>query len=130
MDGAELMRKVAAGFAKSDLQPLLDAVHPEIVWKTAAKSPGLFRFNGEYKSDAIRELLAQISMDYTFHRFAPKEIVSSGDIVWGLFDVRFRSIRRRYRRRRKSWNWKWRFAGGSRTARSSSIRLFSTPPRC
>ena len=87
MDGAELMRKVAAGFEKSDLQPLLDAVHPDIVWKTGAKSAGLFRFNGEYKKDAIRELLAQISMDYTVRRFAPKEIISSGDTVWGLFDI-------------------------------------------
>jgi ketosteroid isomerase-like protein len=87
MDGAELMRTIAAAFEKSDLQPLLDAIHPDIVWKTGAKSPGLFRFSGEYKKGAIRELLAQIAMDYTVHRFAPKDIISSGDIVWGLFDI-------------------------------------------
>jgi hypothetical protein len=26
-------------------------------------------------------------MDYTFHRFVPREIVAKGDIVWGLFDA-------------------------------------------
>jgi ketosteroid isomerase-like protein len=90
MDGAELMRKVAAGFEKSDLQPLLDAIHEEIVWKTATKHEGLFRFGGEYKNrPGVLEILSKISMDYTFHHLRPKEILASGDVVWAHFDVGF-----------------------------------------
>jgi ketosteroid isomerase-like protein len=88
MDGAELMRKVAAGFEKSDLRPLLDAIHEEIVWKSATKHEGLFRFDGEYKNrPGVLDILSKISFDYTFHHLKPKEILAGGDVVWGLFDV-------------------------------------------
>jgi ketosteroid isomerase-like protein len=88
MDGAELMRKVVAGFEKSDLRPLLDAMHDEIVWKTANKHKGLFRFDGHYKGKAVVvDVLAKLSVDYTFRSFVEKEILASEDVVWGLFDV-------------------------------------------
>ena len=88
MDGAELMRKVAAGFEKSDLQPLLDAIHEDIVWKTASKQQGVLRFDGEYKNrPGVLEVLSKISMDYTFHYLRPKEILAVGDVVWGHFDA-------------------------------------------
>jgi ketosteroid isomerase-like protein len=88
MDGAELMRKVAAGFEKSDLQPLLDAIHDDIVWKTATKHEGLFRFAGEYKNrPGVLDILSKISMDYTFHHLRPIEILAGEDVVWGHFDV-------------------------------------------
>jgi ketosteroid isomerase-like protein len=88
MDGAELMRRVAAGFEKSDLQPLLDAIHDEIVWKTATKHEGLFRIDGEYKNrPGVLDVLSKISMDYTFHHLRPIEILAGGDVVWGHFDV-------------------------------------------
>ena len=90
MDGAELMRNVARAVAQSDFQPLLDAIHDDIVWKTATKHEGLFRFDGEYKNRlGVSEILAQVSMDYTFHHFRPIEILTAGDVVWGLFDVEF-----------------------------------------
>jgi ketosteroid isomerase-like protein len=88
MDGAELMRKVVAAFEKSDLQPLFDAVHENIVWKTASTQEALFRFGGEYKDrTGLLVILANLAKDYTFYRFHPKEIISSGDVVWGHFDV-------------------------------------------
>jgi ketosteroid isomerase-like protein len=88
MDGAELMRKVAAGFEKSDLQPLLDAIHEDIVWKTASKQEGVFRFDGAYKNrPGVLDVLSKISMDYTFHYLRPKEILAVGDVVWGHFDA-------------------------------------------
>ncbi len=88
MDGAELMRTVAAAFEKSDLQPLFDAVHEDIVWKTASSREGLFRFGGEYKNrNGLLLILATLSNDYTFYRFHPREIISAGDVVWGHFDV-------------------------------------------
>ena len=82
------MRKVVAGFEKSELQPLLDALHEEIVWKTASRQEGRFRFNGHYKGRAgVLEVVSQMAMAYTFHHFKPREIIGSGDVVWGLFDV-------------------------------------------
>ena len=87
MNGAELMRKVTAGFAQSDLQPLLAAVHPDIVWKAASKS-GPFRFSGVHKGRAgLIDVLGQIAMDYTFHRLDEKEITAGDNVVWGLFDA-------------------------------------------
>ena len=88
MDGADLMRRVAAGFEKSNLQPLLDAMHEDIVWKTASKQEGVFRFGGEYKGrPGVLDVLSKISLDYTFQRLTPKEILANGDVVWGLFDA-------------------------------------------
>ena len=62
MDGAELMRKVVAGFAKSDLQPLLDAIHEEIVWKSTTRGGGRSAMDGEYKHRAggSRDILSKI----------------------------------------------------------------------
>jgi ketosteroid isomerase-like protein len=88
MSPEELMRTIAAAFEKSDLQPLLDALHPDVVWKSAATSEGMFRFGGDYKNKSgATEVLSQISMDYVFHRLRPKEIVTAGDVVWGVFDM-------------------------------------------
>ena len=70
------------------MQPLLDAIHEDIVWRAATKHEGLFRFGGEYKGrPGVLDILSKISMDYTFHHLRPKEILAGGDVVWGLFDV-------------------------------------------
>jgi ketosteroid isomerase-like protein len=88
MDGPDLMRKVIAGFEKSDLGPLFAAMHDEIVWKSGTRHDGLFRFDGEYKTrPGVSDLLASFSLNYTFHRLEPKEIVAVGDVVWGHFEV-------------------------------------------
>ena len=85
MDGAELMRKVVAAFGNSDLQPLLDAIHEDIVWKTASTREGVFRFDGQYKNrPGVLDVLSKISQDYTFHYLRPKEILAVEDVVWGL----------------------------------------------
>jgi len=83
-----LMRKIAAAFEQADLQPLFDAVDDETVWKSAAGSKNHFRFGGEYKKRAgVIDVTSHISTSYYFWHFKPKEIISHGEIVWGLFDV-------------------------------------------
>jgi hypothetical protein len=47
MDAAELIRRIVAAFAKSDLKPLFEAVHEDIVWKIASQLEGSFCFGGE-----------------------------------------------------------------------------------
>jgi len=91
MGAEELMRTVVAAFEKSDLKPLLDALHQDVVWKSASRQEGLFSFQGEYRNRAgVTEVLSHISKDYTFHRMKPREITAAGDVVWGLFDVEVR----------------------------------------
>jgi ketosteroid isomerase-like protein len=91
MSGEELMRTVMGAFEKSDLNPLLDALHEDVVWKTASRQEGLFSFHGEYKNrPGVMEVLSQISKDYTFHHMKPREVLASGDVVWGYFDVGLR----------------------------------------
>ena len=88
MDGPNLMCRVVAGFEKSDMGPLFAAMHDEIVWKSANRHEGLFRFNGEYKTrPSVIEVLTDLFLYYRFHRFEPREIVAIGDVVWGHFDV-------------------------------------------
>jgi ketosteroid isomerase-like protein len=88
VDGVKLMRTVLAGFEKSDLRPLLDAIHDEIVWKSASRHEGIFRFHGDYiNRPGVLAVLSKISRDYTFRHLKPKEVLAGGDIVWGHFDV-------------------------------------------
>ena len=89
MNGEDLMRTVTAAFAKSDLVPLLNALHDDVVWRSASRQPGgPFSFEGDYRKRAgVVEVLANIAKDYTFRRMTPKEITAGKDVVWGLFDV-------------------------------------------
>ena len=89
--GDELMRGIVAAFEKSDLRPLLNALHEDVVWKSASKLEGLFSFHGDYRNrSGIVEVLSSISKDYTFLHMKPKEVLAVGDVVWGHFDVGLR----------------------------------------
>jgi len=88
MTSEALMRRVMAAFEKADLQPLFDAVDDETVWKSASGLKNNFRFAGEYKKHAgVIDVTSRISTSYYFWHFKPKEIISHGEIVWGLFEV-------------------------------------------
>jgi hypothetical protein len=81
------MREIAGAFANSNLQPF-EAIDDKVVCKSSNSVEGFFRFKDEYRNRAgVLEVTSKISSSYQIHRFAPKEIVSSGDTVWGLFDV-------------------------------------------
>jgi ketosteroid isomerase-like protein len=82
------MRRVMAAFEKGDLEPLFKAIDDNIVWKSASTQTGDFRFSGEYRNrSGVVEVMSKFAMSYFVQRFAPVEIVSNGEIVWGLFDV-------------------------------------------
>ena len=83
-----LMRSVAAAFEKGDIRPLMAAADSNIVWKSASTRKGPFRFGGIYeRTPGLVEVLSEIHSRYTFRRFEPREIVSSDEVVFGLFDV-------------------------------------------
>ena len=88
MNGELLMRKVAAGFEIADLRPLLDAIDDDVVWKSGVVTPGVFRFGGVYRGRVgVVQVTSQIATSYVFRRLCPRETGSTGDLVWGLFDV-------------------------------------------
>ncbi len=85
---AKMMRSITASFGQSDLRPLFDAFHDDIVWKSATGEKSPFRFGGTHRGRAeVTRALATIAADFQFRRFQPVEIVESGDIVWGIFDA-------------------------------------------
>ena len=88
MNAEELMRRVIAGFESADLEPLIAALHDNVVWKSASKQDMVFRFGGDYCTKlGVLDALSDILMDYTINQMRPREIVAAGDVVWGLFDV-------------------------------------------
>jgi len=91
MSGEDLMRTIMAAFEKSDLRPLLNALHEDVVWRSASKQDGPFSFQGDYRNrSGIVEVLSNISKDYTFLHVRAKEVLAIGDVVWGHFDVGLR----------------------------------------
>lgn len=82
------MKTVVEAWGEADLGPVRAALDDNVVWKSASScKDGVFRFGGVYrgKSDVIA-LLALLSTNYFFQRYSAREIISSGEIVWGLFD--------------------------------------------
>lgn len=86
----QLMKTVIEAWGEADLAPVLDALDENIVWKSASSYEGSeFVFGGEYRGrENVIALLSRLSTKYFFRRYTAKEIVSKGEIVWGLFDVR------------------------------------------
>lgn len=81
------MLSVFAGLKDSDLGPLFDAIHPDVVWKVTAPKE-FFRFGGTYCGLAgIREYTALLFSRYHFVRFQPKNVTAKGDQVFGLFEA-------------------------------------------
>ena len=82
-----LMLSVLSAFKRGILEPLFEAVSPDVVW-TATAPPEFFRFGGVYKGAAgITEYIALLLSRYHFTRFEPKLVTAHQDEVWGLFDV-------------------------------------------
>jgi ketosteroid isomerase-like protein len=82
-----LMLSVIAAFKKGDLQPLFEALSPEVVWKATAPRE-FFRFGGTHHGLAgMKEYTALLFSRYSFVRFEPKTVTAKGDQIWGLFEA-------------------------------------------
>ena len=82
-----LMLSVIAAFKESDLGPLFDAIHPDVVWKVTAPKE-FFRFGGTHRGIAgMREYTALLFSRYHFVRFQPKSVTAKGNQVFGLFEA-------------------------------------------
>jgi hypothetical protein len=77
---------------------LLGALDEDIVWKTGATQRGFFAFGGTYNGSAgVRRMLANFSQNFRYARVNPREVISSGEIVWGPFLCRARTFDRKQR---------------------------------
>ena len=88
MTPEDLMKRVAEGIGQADWRPFLEALHHEIVWKSASRANEPFVFGGDYRNvQGVQEVMSKLLTNYVYRRFDAKEIVAKGDAVWGLFDV-------------------------------------------
>jgi ketosteroid isomerase-like protein len=83
------MKTVLEAWGEADLGPVRDTLDENVVWKSASSHEGNgLVFGGEYRGrENVLALLARLSTRYYFQRYVAKEIISKGEIVWGLFDV-------------------------------------------
>jgi ketosteroid isomerase-like protein len=88
----QLMKDCVEAWGQGDLGPIRRALHDDVVWISAAAvwSDGL-RSGGVHRGRAgVIALLAKLSTAYFNSYCKAKEIISSGEIVWGLFDLKSR----------------------------------------
>ena len=85
-----LIKRVVEAWGQADIGPIRDALHDEVIWKSASTMKSRrFRFGGTYMGRAeVISHLSKLSTAYFFSGYDAKEIVSRGEIVWALFNVR------------------------------------------
>jgi len=73
---------------KANFEPLYKAMSDDVVWKSAATLKGLFRFGGQYSGKkGVERLISELETDYTLKSLTTREVISKGDVTWGLFWV-------------------------------------------
>jgi hypothetical protein len=84
-----LMTTVLKAWGEADIGPALEALDENVIWKSASSCEGgMFRFGGTYRGKAnVVALLSTLSANYFFRQYSAKEVMSKGEVVWGLFDV-------------------------------------------
>ena len=85
----DLMKTVIEAWGQADVRPVFSALDDNVTWISAAarwderlRSGGIHRGRGN-----VIALLSKISTAFFNHACTTKEIVSRGEIVWGLFQV-------------------------------------------
>ena len=84
----ELVKTVVQALEQADFEPLLNAISDDVVWKSAATMKGFFRTGGQYTGrQGVEQWKSEVETDYIIRSITPKEIVTKGDVMWGLFWV-------------------------------------------
>lgn len=88
MNAEKFMRDIMAAFAQADLRPLMAALDDNVLWKSANGSGGPAQSQVSYRGRlAAVETLSNMARDYTFMRVTPTEVMATGDIVWGIYEM-------------------------------------------
>ena len=92
MDAAankSLVRRVLSAYAQSDLAPLLEIIHPDIVWISQAPA-ACYGFAGRHDGRAgVLAGMAKIATDYQLNSYNVGELVGEGDVVWMTAELDF-----------------------------------------
>lgn len=76
------LHRIIAAYAIGDLTPLLEALHPEVVWASHGP-PDQLRFAGKHEGrDNCVAGLSLMATDFALHSYDIVELVAEGDIVW------------------------------------------------
>jgi len=87
-ENKELMERVIRSYAEGDLRPLFEAVDENVIWITSSPGTDFLPFGGTYfRSVGVSLASAEVFSTYQFQQFEPVEIVTQGDVVWGLFRI-------------------------------------------
>lgn len=89
MGAAELMKRAVEAWGEADHRLVFEILDEQVIWRSAATFRGnLFRFGEIYRGrDAVIAHLSKLSTAYFFTNCTTKEIVSTGEVAWGLFDI-------------------------------------------
>ncbi|HEY0105803.1 MAG TPA: nuclear transport factor 2 family protein [Rhizomicrobium sp.] len=84
-----LIRTILKAYAQSDLAPLLEAIHADIVWTSQAPAAH-YGFGGSHKGRAgTLAGMAKIATAYQLNHYRVTELVGEGDVVWMTATVAF-----------------------------------------
>jgi ketosteroid isomerase-like protein len=76
------LRRIISAYGHGDMGPLLEALHPDIVWISHGP-PQFLRFAGKHVGrDNCLVGLSSMGADFALHNYEIVEIVAEGDIVW------------------------------------------------
>ena len=76
------LNRIIAAYAIGNLEPLLAALEPGVVW-TSYGPPDLLRFAGRHEGrDNCLAGLSAMATDFALHRYEIVELVAEGDVVW------------------------------------------------
>ncbi|HEY0301710.1 MAG TPA: nuclear transport factor 2 family protein [Rhizomicrobium sp.] len=115
MDAAankQSVRHILGAYAQSDIEPLLQAIHPDVVWVTQAP-PEFYPFGGRHAARAgVLAGMAKIATLYSLNGYELIESVAEGDVVWTTANLDF-THRRSAMRVRFQLVSRWEFRDGN-----------------
>ena len=83
------VQRILDAYAQSDLEPLLAAIHPDILWTSQAPAAH-YGFGGSHKGRAgTLAGMAKIATDYQLNGYRIAELVAEDDVVWMTADADF-----------------------------------------
>jgi uncharacterized protein len=81
MDSVQLVQSIYAAFARGDIDSILAAIDPNIVWISNA-DPALLPFGGERRGiDGVRSFFRELAANIALDSFQPREFLGGLDFV-------------------------------------------------
>ena len=96
-DNKALVQRVLAAYSQSDLEPLLAAIDPDVVWISQGPVQHC-AFGGRHLGRAgVLAAMSKLAIEYQLHSYEVTELIGEGDVVWMTAQVDFTHNRSRQR---------------------------------